>query len=125
MKYILTIFLISLTFQSCFNNNKLNGFIEVQSEIKSKKIKTVTINRGILTLNKTHYLHGNSFLVYKDSFPKWIEDHGEPDFSFDEYIFEPSITDIDPPYVLYKFKDEKYFYVVKNNDTLKFELGDF
>ena len=79
----------------------------------------------ILTLNKTHYLHGNSFLVYKDSFPKWIEDHGEPDFSFDEYIFEPSITDIDPPYVLYKFKDEKYFYVVKNNDTLKFELGDF
>jgi hypothetical protein len=125
MKYILTIFLISLTFQSCRHNNKLDGFVEVQSEIKSDTIKSVTINRGILTLDKKYTLFSNCFLIYKDSFPKWIEDHGAPDFSFDEYIFEPSITDIDPPYVLYKFKDEKYFYVVKNNDTLKFELGDF
>lgn len=125
MKYILTIFLISLTFQSCLHNNKLDGFVEVQSEIKSDTIKSVTINRGILTLDKKYTLFSNCFLIYKDSFPKWIEDYGEPDIKSTDYVFNPYITDIKTPYVLYKFKDEKYFYIVKNNDTLKFELGDF
>jgi hypothetical protein len=117
--------LILLCFTSCLHNKELKGFVEIESEINTDTIKSVTINRGILTLNKKYTLFSNCFLIYNDSFPKWIQDHGEPDFSFDEYVFKPSITDIDAPYVLYKFKNEKYFYLIKNNDTLKFELGEY
>jgi hypothetical protein len=125
MEKLIFYFLILFCFESCLHNKKLEGFIEVESEIKSDTITSVTINRGILTLNKKHTLFSNCFLIYNDSFPKWIQDHGAPDYSFDEYIFKPRITDIETPYVLYKFKDEKYFYIIKNNDTLRFELGDF
>ena len=116
---------ILFCFQSCIHNSKLEGFIELKSEIKADTIKSTSINRGILTLNKEYYLHGNSILIYNDSFPKWIQDHGEPDFSSDQYFFKPRITDIEAPYVLYKNKNEKYFYIIKNNDTLKFELGEY
>ena len=101
------------------------GFVEIEGEIKADTIKSVTINRGILTLDKKHTLFSNCVLIYNDSFPKWIQDHGEPDFSSDQYFFKPRITDIEAPYVLYKFKNEKYFYIIKNRDTLKFELGEF
>lgn len=125
MEKLVSFILILLCFESCIQNNKLEGFIVLKSEIKEDTIKSISINRGILTLNKEYYLHGNSILIYKDSFPKWIQDHGEPDFSFNKYIFKPFITDIEAPYVLYKNKNEEYFYVIKNNDTLKFELGEY
>ncbi|MBC7749529.1 MAG: hypothetical protein H7Z76_13310 [Methylotenera sp.] len=125
MEKLISFMLILLCFESCVHSNELNDFIEFKSEIKADTIKSISTNRGILTLNKEHYLHGNSILIYKDTFPKWIKDHGKPDFSFDEYAFKPFITDIDAPYVLYKFKNEKYFFVIKNNDTLKFRLDNF
>jgi len=125
MEKLIKFYLILLCFTSCLHNKELKGFVEIESEINTDTIKSVTINRGILTLNKKYTLFSNCFLIYNDSFPKWIQDHGEPDFSFDEYVFKPSITDIDAPYVLYKFKNEKYFYLIKNNDTLKFELGEY
>lgn len=126
MEKIIVYILFIFCFQSCDLNKKKGGFIEYKSEIKSDTIKLMTIDRGVLTLNKKHYLSSsNCLFIYKDSFPKWIQDHNKPDFSFDEYVFIPRITDIDPPYILYKFKNEKYFYIIKNNDTLKFELDDF
>lgn len=125
MEKLVSFILILLCLESCIHNNKLEGFIEFKSEIQTDTIKSISINRGILTLDKKHTLFSNCILIYKDSFPKWIEDHGKPDFSFDEYVFKPRITDIDAPYVLYKFKNEKYFYIIKKNDTLKFELGEY
>lgn len=119
-KYIL----IVLCFESCIHNKKIEGFIETRHEIPAETITSMTINREILTLNKKHSLFSNSFLIYKDSFPKWIQDKNRPDISLDEYIFKPFITDIDVPYVLYKNKGEEFFYIIKNKDTLKFELGE-
>ena len=42
--------------------------------------------------------------------------------NFEEYKFEPHITDIAIPYVLFKRKNENYFFVIKEKDTLKFKL---
>ncbi|MBE9577419.1 hypothetical protein [Flavobacterium proteolyticum] len=123
IKFFILFLILLLT--GCLHQEKIQGFIKVEDEITADTIESVTINRGILTLNKKYTLFSNCFLIYKDSFPKWIEDYGEPDIKSDDYFFEPFITDIKPPYVIYKFKNEKYFYIIKNNDTLKFELGDF
>jgi hypothetical protein len=125
MEKIIKFYLILLCFQSCLHNKELEGFVEFEGEIKADTIKSVTINRGILTLDKKHTLFSNCILIYNDSFPKWIKDHGKPDYSFDEYVFRPRITDIEAPYILYKHKNEDFFYVIKNGDTLKFKLGDF
>jgi hypothetical protein len=116
---------IIFCFTSCLHNKELKGFIEIENQIKPDTINSITINRGILTLDKKYTLLSNSFLIYQDSFPNWIKDHNNPDFKSKDYIFKPFITDIEPPYILYKYKKEKYFYIVKNNDTLRFELGKF
>lgn len=125
MEKIIKCILILLCCVSCIHNKKIEGFIEIKDEIKKETITSVTINRGILSLNENYRLFSNCSLVYKDSFPNWIQDHDKPDFSVNEYVFEPFITDIDAPYLLYKNKNEDFFYVIKNNDTLKFKLGNF
>ena len=61
-------------------------------------------------------------LIYKKTFPSWIKDMGKPDFSVTEYKFEPKISDIEIPYVIFKKQNDEYFYVIKNTDTLKFKI---
>ncbi len=89
-------------------------------------ITKINVNRGILTMKSFRFreynVHSWCELIYKDSFPKWIDDRHSPDFSIKKYKFVPQISDIYAPYVIFKQKDENFFYVIKNSDTLKFKI---
>lgn len=126
MKKAVSIFILSLFF-SCQKKENLN-FVACHSLIKSDTIKETRMDRGIIKLtswhNKHYYVYDWSDLEYNDSFPKWIKDHNKPDYSLKEYQFEPRISDIDVPYVLFKKEKDCYFYVVKYGDTLKFKIPD-
>lgn len=119
-KFLFLIFLFSL---SCTKNNFTS--IQIKNEIKKTLINKFEINRGIVKLNNKFYFYSNCSLVNKKNIPNWIIDKNSPDVSFKEYEFHPCITDIDIPYELFKFKNDKYFYILKNKDTLKFELNEF
>ena len=118
---ILTIVLFLLI--SCRKEDN-SDFIECNTEILRDSIYKSSLNRGTLAFRgKISYsLYGSCSLIYNDTFPDWIQDYSKPDYSFNEYVFRPKISDIDVPYLLFKKKNECYFYVVKNNDTLKFKL---
>ena len=66
-----------------------------------------------------------SALIYDRTFPSWIQDHNKPDYSFNKYVFKPSISDIDVPYIMIKKKNKCYFDIVKNKDTLKFTIAEY
>jgi hypothetical protein len=119
-----SILLLSIIVLACKKQNN-EDFITKEMKIESDTIRKLELNRGILTMRSfRNYIHMYSWcpLVYKNSFPSWIEDKHEPDFSFDKYIFEPCISDIDLPYEIYKKANENYFFIVKNQDTLKFKI---
>lgn len=85
------------------------------------------MDRSILTLKNSNFsydVYDWSPLIYSNTFPNWIEDHHAPDGTFggQKYKFEPRISDIDVPYVLFKRKNENYFFIIKHSDTLKFGL---
>jgi hypothetical protein len=119
-KYLVLIFLFSL---SCTKNNFTP--IKIKDEINKTLINKTEINRGIVKLNNEFYFYSNCSMVNKKNIPNWIIDKNSPEVSFKEYDFHPRITDIGVPYVLFKFKNDKYFYILKNKDTLKFELNEF
>lgn len=103
----------------------LSNYMTKETVIKNDTITQSKADRGILTmknLNGKYVVYEWCPLVYKDTFPAWIEDKHQPDFSIKEYKFEPCISDIDVPYVLFKRKDENYFFIIKNTDTLKFRI---
>ena len=108
------------------NNSK---FINRSTSINFDTIEKVKLNRGTLTLKSTRFKEYNVYslcpLIYKDTFPSWIKDQNKADFSFNEYKFEPIISDIEIPYVIFKRKNENYFFIIKQTDTLKFKIkGD-
>lgn len=120
--FIITLLLLSI---SCKKEDNLN-FIEKSSFINSDTIKKLKLNRGTLTMKSIRFREYNVYswcsLIYKDTFPTWIKDQNKPDFSFHEYKFEPTISDIDVPYVIFKRKNENYFFIIKQKDTLKFKM---
>ena len=119
-----SIFLLSLIVFACQKEGN-EDFITKEMKIESDTIKKLELNRGILTMrsfrNRIH-LYSWCPLEYNKTFPSWIEDKHEPDFSFKKYTFEPCISDLDLPYIIYKEANENYFYIVKNKDTLKFKI---
>ena len=119
------IIILHLLVVSC-NNYDDSHFIKKNTFIDFDTIKQLKMNRGVLTMRslrfKRYEVYSWCKLIYKDSFPAWIKDNDKPDFSFEEYKFEPHITDIAIPYVLFKRKNENYFFVIKEKDTLKFKL---
>lgn len=120
--FIITLLLLSI---SCKKEVNLN-FIEKSSFINSDTIKKIKLNRGTLTMKSIRFreynVHSWCSLIYKDTFPTWIKNQNKPDFSFNEYKFEPTISDIDVPYVIFKRKNENYFFIIKQKDTLKFKI---
>ena len=110
---------------SCQKGNDLK-FVEKKTVIDLDTITKIDENRGILTMKSFRFRKYNVYswseLIYKDSFPKWIDDRHSPDFSFKEYKFVPQILDINVPYVIFKRKGENFFYLIKNSDTLKFKI---
>ena len=58
-------------------------------------------------------------LIYKESFPTWITKESKRDFSTRPY---PAISDIQLPYYIHKRGNDEFFYLIKNNDSLKFKL---
>ena len=120
------IFALAVLLIGCKNDNDFK-FVEKGTIINLDTIKELNINRGILTLKsfrlKEYNLYSWCPLIYNDTFPDWIKDKGKPDFSFNEYKFQPAISDVDIPYLIYKKQNEDCFYVIKNADTLKFKIA--
>lgn len=119
-----SILLLSMIVLAC-KKEKNEDFITKEMKIESDTIIKLELNRGILTMQSfRNNIHLYSWypLEYKKTFPSWIEDKHEPDFSYGKYIFQPCISDIDLPYVIYKKANENYFFILKNKDTLKFKI---
>lgn len=110
-------------FFSCNKKENIN-FVKFDTTINYDTIKNIESNRGVIRLNK-YYLSDNCKFIYKDTFPTWIKNLSKPDFSFNNYKFEPKIYDIETPYILYKKKNDSLFYVIKYKDTLKFKIVEF
>ncbi|MCU0384270.1 MAG: hypothetical protein MUF68_09425 [Cyclobacteriaceae bacterium] len=124
MEKVITILIFVFLISSCKTDNKQIE-INKETELYGIEIYSESVNRGIVSFNDTYYLFSNSALVFNDTFPSWIKDRDKADFSFKKYKFEPTITDIDVPFRLLKYKNEDFFYVIKNSDTLKFRIGEF
>jgi hypothetical protein len=127
MKKIIRIFtlLLIVGFISC--REESSKFITDETIINFDSIKRVKIDRGIMTMKNFSFrgdydVYSDCPLIYDVAFPTWIKDMGKPDFSVTEYKFEPKISDIEAPYVVFKKRNEVYFYVIKNTDTLKFKI---
>lgn len=124
MNKYLTIFSFFLL-AGCQKANEFK-FVEKKTVIDFDMITKIHENRAILTMQSFRFREYNFYewceLIYTDSFPKWIKDKHRPDYSFKDYKFHPRITDIDVPYVIFKHKDEDYFNIIKNSDTLKFKI---
>jgi len=118
-------FILIIAFISC--KEESSKFITDKTIINFDSIKRVKIDRGILTMKNFNFrgdydVYSDCLLIYNETFPSWIKDNGKPDFSVTEYKFEPKISDIEIPYVVFKKRNERYFYVIKNSDTLKFRI---
>lgn len=110
-KYLLIVFI--LLFTCCRKDNDFK-FVDRKTVIEFDTITKIEENRGILTMKSFRFRKYNVYswseLDYNGASPKWIENKN------------PTISDIEVPYVIYKRKEENYFYVVKNSDTLKFKI---
>lgn len=123
MKLLFCLMLFILLFFNCKRKEESN-FIDCGQEIIINEVYRCDINRGTVSLKSfkgTLAVTSMCYLVYEGSFPKWIKDNNKPDFSLTKYKFIPTISDIEAPFKLYKNKNECYFYVIKNKDTLKFK----
>jgi hypothetical protein len=126
MKKIIQFFLLILIllFMNCQKETK-SSILQCNDEIKADTITEIIMNRGgicMKNLENKYCTDSWCSLVYKDTFPNWIEDHNKPDYSFTKYTFTPQISDIDVPYVIIKKRNECFFTIIKNGDTLKFEF---
>jgi hypothetical protein len=61
MEKIIKFLFIIFCFTSC--STQLKGFIEIENQIKPDTINSITINRGILRLDKKYTLLSNSFFT--------------------------------------------------------------
>lgn len=116
-------FLIFILNFACLNNDI--STIKFKDEIKKTTITEFQINRGIIKLNNEFHFYSNCSLINKKIIPKWIMDEHSPDASLKKYEFHPQLSDIEVPYDLIKYKNENVFYILKNSDTLQFELKEF
>ncbi|WP_430401191.1 hypothetical protein [Flavobacterium sp.] len=104
-----------ILFVSCKKKNNLN-FIENNTTIDSGFVRRVEKNRGILTLKNfagDYYVYSWCPLIQNKSLPSWIKE---------KEVRE--ISDIDAPYKIFKMKNENFFSIIKNADTLKFKIED-
>ena len=122
--FIITLLLLSI---SCKKENN-SKFIKKNTSINFDTIEKLKLNRGTLTMKSGRFKEYDTYswcsLIYKGTFPAWIKDQNKPDFSFNEYKFEPNISDIEIPYVIFKRKNENYFFIIKQKDTLKFKIEE-
>ena len=106
--------IILFLFVSCKKEENFN-FIECKNENKIDTITNTKLNRGVLTMlgkKDKYYLASWSLLIYKDSFPKWIEDNNKPDFSISNYKFKPDISNISAPYIIFKDENNCFFNIL-------------
>lgn len=113
IKYFTVAFFILLV--SCKKKNNLN-FIRNNTVIDSGFVRRVEENRGVLTMKNfsgDYYVFSWCPLMSTKSLPNWVRDKEVQD-----------ISDIDPPYKIFKTKNENVFSIIKNGDTLKFKIED-
>lgn len=113
------------TILSCKNNDNLN-YIEIN--LNSEEIIDVQKfrnNRGSSILNEEFIIFSYCPLDFEDNYPEWIKRRDEPIFSLKNSKNIPTLYDIRVPYRLIKHKNEDFFYVIKNNDSLKFQMIDY
>ena len=60
-----------------------------------------------------YYVYSWCPLIQNKSLPSWIKE---------KEVRE--ISDIDAPYKIFKMKNENFFSIIKNADTLKFKIED-
>jgi len=93
---------------------------------KESEINTIVAkawaNHGAVIINDSFVIPGGNKLV--SAKPSWLVDENPPIVEFPGYKFTPRIIDIDPPFQILKEKETFEFIVIKNNDTLTFELTD-
>jgi hypothetical protein len=123
MEKVIRIIIVIFLLFSCNKKENFN-FVKFETIIYNDTIKKIELDRGILKLNN-YYLGGSSQLIYKDTFPKWIKDFNSPEFSFSDYKFKPSISDIEPPYIIFKNQNDSILNVIKYKDSLKFKIQNF
>lgn len=93
------------------NDDRLN-FIVSEMVIENEHVRRVESNRGILTLkNFAGDYHVRSLCPMVNS-------------SSHFYIYnkKADISNVEAPYVIFKSKNENFFYIVKDADTLKFQI---
>ncbi|QTE23342.1 hypothetical protein [Polaribacter cellanae] len=115
-KYIALIFM----FLQCKKEEK--GISITYEMYLNIDVKHSLNKRGIVYLNDKYSLSSGCKLIYKDSFPKWIKEHGNPIYLSKSAKFYPAIRHISAPYHLLKKSNSLLFKIIKNNDTLKFKL---
>ncbi len=128
MQIIGCLFILFILLFFSRKNESEDKFIDCKDVLVSETIRKVKVERGILSVSNFRVGYSLSSwcpLVYKDTFPSWIEGRYASDFSIKGDKFEPTIMYIEVPYVLYKKANDCYFYLVKNRDTLKFKIVDF
>lgn len=109
-------------FQSC-NNKYSKSFKIEEKDSLSINVTKFDMDHGVIRLNRKHLLFSASHLVDNKSYPNWLKPKHKPLFVLPGgKKYTPSIGDVVPPYKLYKYKGDDFFYVVKYNDTLKFKL---
>lgn len=108
LAFTLIIFLLG-----CKTENNLN-FVVKNTTIDSGFIRRIEINRGILTMKNfagDFYVYSWCPVIYNKSKPNLIKNREKL-----------QISDIEAPYKIFKTKNENFFSIIKNADTLKFEI---
>lgn len=122
MKNIFYLFIL-IVLVSCNDlRYKRSKLVLTETAIKQDTIKERFMSRGSVVYNGYYSITTISYLVNdKKTIPNWLKNKNwvKKRYENNELIY---INDIDLPFVLFKESGDEYFYVIKNNDTLKFKL---
>ncbi|WP_340199536.1 hypothetical protein [Ascidiimonas sp. W6] len=121
MKYRIILILFCY---SCFNCQRNDIYTSIDFHFEKKiEVKKYTNERGTSILNNKYALHSASPLLNKK--PDWLIERNPAEYSFRKTPFQPTIHDIEPPYLFIKKAESDKFWVIKNSDTLVFHLEKY
>lgn len=118
----IAIMLFCFGFSSCRQKERHYTKIVRETQL-SDTISMFRIDRGVAFLNEKYILFCWSPLICDSTYPKWIKRRHPPILDLSNSEYNPTIEDIPVPYKLIKEKGSNYFTVIKNSDSLKFELN--
>lgn len=95
---------------------KRSKLVLTETTIKQDTIRKKNRERGNVVCNDRYRITSISYFVNEQkSIPDWLKNQ----YKNNQPIH---FCEIDLPFVLFKESGDEYFYVIKNNDTLKFKL---